>query len=356
MLGFSIYLNEDWSVEKEDFINDMASIGFKGIFTSLHLPEDDASKYGERLAPLLSAAKHNGLKLMIDISGDALHQIGLSIREPEQIVESGISGLRLDDGFELKDTARLSNYLTVALNASTLTKKEFEQLERYHANFGRMEAWHNYYPRPETGLEEKWFGEKNEWLKSNGFAVAAFAPGDGKLRHPLFETLPTLEIHRCQNPLASSLSLLQDYGVNHVYLGDPGLSPHSRRQFIEYLNNRTILLHAATADAKWHDYMFKDHVNRVDVAKDVIRSERSRRHNRDANILPENNRLRRKGSITLDNYLYGRYKGELQITKLELPADEKVNVIGQIVEHDLPLLEFIRAGTKFKITDRAGGK
>ncbi|MCB6745946.1 DUF871 domain-containing protein, partial [Anaerostipes hadrus] len=57
---------------------------------------------------------------------------------------------------------------------------------------------------------------------------------------------------------------------------------------------------------------------------------------------------------TLDNNLYARYKGELQITKRSLPADKKVNVIGQIAGRDLPLLDFIGSGTRFKMTDNEG--
>ncbi|NWN95854.1 MAG: DUF871 family protein, partial [Bacillus sp. (in: Bacteria)] len=57
---------------------------------------------------------------------------------------------------------------------------------------------------------------------------------------------------------------------------------------------------------------------------------------------------------TLDNNLYARYKGELQITKRNLPADAKVNVIGQIAGRDLPLLDFIGSGTQFKMTDNEG--
>ncbi|MEW7092661.1 MupG family TIM beta-alpha barrel fold protein, partial [Limosilactobacillus reuteri] len=89
MLGFSIYLNEDWSEEKEACIHRMAAIGMEGIFTSLQLPEDDPSQYRKRLAPLLEAAKRNGMKVMIYISGNVLHHIGLSIDDPARIIESG---------------------------------------------------------------------------------------------------------------------------------------------------------------------------------------------------------------------------------------------------------------------------
>ncbi|GER67179.1 DUF871 domain-containing protein [Weizmannia acidilactici] len=356
MFGFSIYLNEDWSDAKEAYIAEMADIGFKGIFTSLHLPEDDVLQYGGRLKQLVNAARSRGLRLMADISGNALEAVGLSIHRPKQIKESGITGLRVDDGIDLKDIAALSNFIIVGVNADTLTESDYENLEKYGANFSRMEAWHNYYPRLETGLDEKWFGEKNKWLKSKGLSVAAFAPGDGELRHPLYETLPTLEMHRHENPLAASLSLLQHYAVDHVYIGDPGLTVESCSQFRQWIRCETILLHAAAKEEKWQPYIFKKHQNRIDPARDVIRSIYSRRENKDADIPPENNGLRTAGSITLDNQLYKRYKGELQIVRRALPPDPKVNVIGRIAARDLPLLPFIQSGTKFEITASEGGK
>lgn len=351
MLGFSIYLNEAWSQEKENYVNKMADIGFKGVFTSLHIPEENVSKYNERLKSLLEIVRARKLKLMIDISGNALRNIGLSLDHPKAIFESGITGLRMDGGIDVKTMANLSNYLTVGLNASTLTESDYMQLVHYQANFTNIEVWHNYYPRPNTGLDEKWFYEKNSWLKSKHFKVSAFAPGDGSLRLPLYETLPTLEIHRYQSPFSASLSLIRDYMVDDVYIGDPGTSNEVCNQFMEYLRQKTLLLHAISFNRKWDSYIYKYHQNRLDVARDVVRSEQSRIVNKNDDIQQENTVSRRKGSITIDNNLYMRYKGELQVVKRKLPPDAKVNVIGQIIDKDLPLLDFIQEGTKFKLVD-----
>ncbi|GGB37148.1 hypothetical protein GCM10011409_13190 [Lentibacillus populi] len=351
MIGFSVFLNEDWSKEKENYVNKMADIGFEGVFTSLHIPEDDVSKYSERLKFLLEMIKARKLKLMIDISNNALKNIGLSLDDPKAIVESGITGLRMDDGIDVEIIANLSHYLTVGLNASTLLEDDYEKLVQHNADFSNIEAWHNYYPRPNTGLDEKWFYEKNSWLKSMRFKLSAFVPGDSSLRLPLYETLPTLEIHRYQNPFYSSLSLLRDYMIDDVYIGDPGLSNETCQQFREYLHHMILLFHATTINDKWISYVYKDHQNRLDVSRDVIRSDQSRILHKNDCLEPENTVLRKKGSITIDNNLYKRYKGELQVVKRVLSSDTKVNVIGQIIDKDLPLLDFIKSGTKFRIKE-----
>ena len=51
----------------------------------------------------------------------------------------------------------------------------------------------------------------------------------------------------------------------------------------------------------------------------------------------------------MDNDGYGRYRGEVQITLCDLPADERVNVVGQVVEEDCLLLSLSQAWSKSKI-------
>ena len=42
MLGFSLYLNEDITPATEQYINRLKKYGFNGIFTSVHIPEEDS--------------------------------------------------------------------------------------------------------------------------------------------------------------------------------------------------------------------------------------------------------------------------------------------------------------------------
>ena len=55
---------------------------------------------------------------------------------------------------------------------------------------------------------------------------------------------------------------------------------------------------------------------------------------------------RPRGSITIDNEKYLRYMGEMQILKVSLLSDERVNVVARISPEDLFLLDYIRGGDK----------
>lgn len=48
--------------------------------------------------------------------------------------------------------------------------------------------------------------------------------------------------------------------------------------------------------------------------------------------------------------------GEIQLTKRNLPADEKVNVVAQVVTEDLPLIHQIRAGVNYQLIRKEGRK
>jgi hypothetical protein len=66
-------------------------------------------------------------------------------------------------------------------------------------------------------------------------------------------------------------------------------------------------------------------------------------------IQPEHCVARRRGCVTIDNVGYLRYSGEVQLMRRDLPADEKVNVIGEVSARHMPLIDCIRRGAKFRM-------
>ena len=345
MFGFSIFLNESLTKETKQYIAEMAQTGFSGIFTSLHIPEDDASHYRKRLTDLGDIAKSYHLDLMVDISGDALTRAGFSFHQTQELIEIGVTGLRMDYHISNQQIAELSQKISIALNASTITEMDIQELRKAGADFDHLEAWHNYYPRPETGLDKNWYHTKNLWLRSQGFTIQGFVPGDKKFRGPLFKGLPTLEEHRGMHPLAAALDLLKDTGK--VYIGDSGLSEEVLDQFSFYIKEKSLKLSVEVYDEQI-EYVLGDHINRQDEARDVVRSAEAR-FKKIPHVRPLPAQERTVGSVTIDNANYLRYMGEIQIVKRKLAADEKVNVVGRVTKKDQALIEHIKAGQKFSL-------
>lgn len=348
MFGFSVFLGSDMSQETENYLVEMSQNGFVGIFTSMHIPEDDQSQYVSRITNLGKLAKQQQLNLMVDISTKGLATLGMDINgDLNKITDFGITGLRMDYGIPMKTIAHVSHQLTVGLNASTLSLDDVAELKKYDAQFSNMEFWHNYYPRVETGLERDDFIKKNVWLKELGGKIISFTPGDKVLRGPLFCGLPTLEEHRFRHPLAAGIDMLTECLVDEVYIGDEQISVETMNQFKYYQEHQIIQLNSQFNTEDYQELLTDVHTNRMDTARDVVRSQEAR-----FKELPFINQLntieRFKGAITLDNHLYDRYAGELQIVKNELAADPRVNVMGKVIDKDLDLIKWITAGQKYQ--------
>ncbi|RRK10169.1 DUF871 domain-containing protein [Lactiplantibacillus garii] len=336
MLGFSVYLNQPLDATRLEQMRMMADAGFTGVFTSMHIPEDDPHQYLTRVRKLGQVCRELNLQLTADVSAAGMQRMGVDIKDAAALAELGLTALRIDDGVPMTTIAALSHLMPIALNASTISPADVQALTVAGANFEHLEAWHNYYPRPETGLDADWVLAKNQWLKAQGFTTMAFVMGDTDLRGPLHVGLPTLEADRGAQPLAATLNLQRRLLVDKVYVGDSVLSSARCEQFKHFFKDHTLQLSVHTTTAQllattWH--------NRPDVARDVVRLVEGRQ--KIHQLAPANTVARPLGAVTIDNDRYGRYVGELQIMKTALPANERVNVVGQVAAGDLALLPWI---------------
>ena len=132
-------------------------------------------------------------------------------------------------------------------------------------------------------------------------------------RGPLYEGLPTLEKHRNMRPLEAYLELVQDCGVDKVLIGDISASLESMQEVASASRGIIPLRYKSfITDKEVLKVVEQVHTNRLDPARDVIRSVESREGNRVV-LQPMHTIVRKKGSITIDNELYGRYAGRCKL-------------------------------------------
>ncbi|MGH1054668.1 DUF871 domain-containing protein [Bacillus paranthracis] len=350
MIGVSIYLAKERVKKQEEWLKVAKENGFSSIFTSLHIPEDDPGTYKELIQMLGKQALENNMELMVDVSPKSLHHLGMTYENVEDLLDWGITGLRMDYGIAPKEIARVSHKMKVALNASTITDSFWKELITEKIRVENVEAWHNFYPRPETGLAKSFLQQQNQYLHECGIKTMAFIPGDGEKRGPLYEGLPTLEKHRNMRPLEAYLELVQHCGVDKVLIGDISGSVESVQEIASASRGIIPLRYKSfITDNEVLKVVEQVHTNRLDPARDVIRSVESREEHK-VILQPMHTITRKKGSITIDNELYGRYAGEMQVAIHDLPVDEKVNVVGMVVEEDISLLPYVGAGKMFQIS------
>lgn len=186
-------------------------------------------------------------------------------------------------------------------------------------------------------------------LQAAGLKVYAFIPGDEQLRGPLHEGLPTLEAHRGAAPLAAFADLAVHYGLEGIFAGDPGVSSYELEQIASFCVDGVlpVPVHLKAGQEGLYGQIF---TCRPDSPSWLVRYQESRKYARQGGLVePADCAARPRGTITMDNLRYGRYSGEIQLMRQDLPADERVNVIGRVDPRYLLLVDCIRRGSRFKM-------
>lgn len=358
--GISIYFSN--SIEKnEDIIKKAVDSGVTYAFTSLHIPEENQVDYRDDIRKLMRGCKEGGLQLVVDVGPETLEKLGVS--SIDALMDFGITHIRLDYGFTAEDTVRLAEKYHIVFNASTITDQDIRLWKEAGADFTRFAACHNFYPKQFTALSIERVSEINRRLKYLGFTTMAFVPGNLELRGPLFEGLPTVEAHRNRKNevLLNMLELYYDGGCDVVLIGDVDIENKDWKAVsclnLDYLEMKADIYpqYAFVRDIIHHD--------RPDSSEQVIRSQESRQYKME--IQPEETGqemhreesikqsadagVRKAGSIFISNQKYLRYTGELEIARINLPKEERVNIIGQVAECDKKYLPYIRNGFGVKL-------
>lgn len=338
MFGKSIYISD--LKENPLVIEENVDL----YFTSLHIAEEFSEDYAMQAAKMLDSLKAAGKKVMVDISSRGLENLGYTSLK-QFVLETGVYMVRCDFGISEEEMLEAAKHCAIAVNASTL---DYQLAVRLKQAGAEVFAVHNFYPRPETGLDEEFFVERNQDLREKGIKIAAFITGDIRKRGPLMEGLPTLEAHRDLPPYLQYLQMVDKYRIDMVLIGDPALSEEQMR-LIERKKCDKVTVVPAVLDAEYESLYGKVWTIRQDSPKWIARLQESRGYAAiGQRILPGKCEERTAGSITIDNEKYLRYSGEIQVVRETLKADERVNVIGRVLPGYEAVLEQLNRGEKIE--------
>ena len=398
-LGISIYPGLDTDREKSLLLlQNAAALGYRRVFSSLHIPESDAASLCKNALYLFAFAESLGLEVIADVSPLTLKILDIPELTPANLKSLHITTARFDFGIDPKTIAAFSREMNVQLNASTARSVQLNALLKADADFSRIDGQHNFYPRPHTGLSSETIQRQNALLHRHDIPAGVFAASQTGRRAPLFAGLPTMESLRGIAP-SDAAPILTAIGCDSLIIGD---SNPSLAELTALADPETL----AKADARYsrkalppkkewqpdaplplHIHVLSDtpisktllarsYTNRPDPAADVIRAVESREAAKDLDIQPERNEnkliiempkeyaaafagpqhlangkkssLLPVGTVLLDSNTYGRYKGELQILTVPQPMDPRSNVIAQVTKEDVPLLSLISAEIPFR--------
>ena len=343
-LGFSLYLST--YEQQRPALTAWAGTGAP-IFLSLHISEEFDATYCQRAREICHSLAVFGFRTIADVSVKTLQQFGCGSLT-ELAKELKLWGLRIDYGFGAAEIGEMATQMPIVLNASTTSPAD---ARRIAARGKEVFALHNFYPRPETGLDEELLMQTTSRLKEAGLSVQCFIPGDTLKRGPLHEGLPTLEAHRHVLPSAAFVDMALRFGMEDIFLADPGLSEKEQQRIAHFCKTGVICL-PVRLDESWKHLYGKEFTCRIDSPRWLIRFQESRTYSCQGELVePKNCTGRRRGTITVDNRNYGRYSGELMLIREDLPADHRVNVIGAVPENAWLLLDRIDRGAKFMLVE-----
>jgi hypothetical protein len=316
------------------------------VFLSLHVLEEYDDHYTDDVRKVCAELRDMNYQIIADISERSLRQF--DIQSFEDLREAlGVWTFRIEDGVKRETMYRLAKTMPIVLNASTVSEDDVKVLSSASPQILAMFAS---YPRPETGLDPDFMKKQVAMLKKYDVRVMAFIPGDKDLCGPLHETLPTLEAHRHRKPSAAFIDLVENYGIDEVYLGDAGITNREKGYIAAYVKDHIIQV-PSKLDPEYNDLYDKVFTNRADSPERFIRFLESRTDETSwTGIKPDGkNEERTIGSITVDNDTYGRYSGEVHLMREDLPADIRSNTIGHVKEDYISLVKCIARKGKFML-------
>ncbi len=343
-IGYSIYVSS-W----RENIEALSSVYTEGasVFTSLHVPEENKSNFIDESIEMIKNIRNIGYKVIADVSTRTL--LNFNVNSLDELIDMlKLDVIRIDYGFTDEEINRIKSQCLIAVNGSTISEPSVVKLINSNKN---IIAIHNYYPRTDTGLDDEQFRYINEMLSSKGLKVYAFIPGDINLRGPIYEGLPTIESHRRNSPYACYVDMDKNYSVDGIIVGDGILSDFENELIYNYRKSGIISIPIVLDD----NYKYLNGAIfsiREDSPYSLMRLKESREYSTIGESIRDYNCIERKiGSLTIDNYKYARYSGEIQITKKDYDKDERVNVIGHVKDEYKLLLRCIRNRDKIKIID-----
>lgn len=317
-IGVSIFTGlKEYSLEDNlKYLKFAHEHGVKMMFTSAHINE--AEKAIDELNIIINQAYEYGINTVIDVTKKVYEEIKLSDK---------IYCYRLDYGFTDEEVVALSHKHHIELNASTLSNEKLQKYISLGLNVNNTRASFNYYPKLYTAHSIEDAIEKIRMFNEYGIGVSAFLPSFYGKRPPMYEGLPSIEIHRNQD-LSISIEELKSIGASEIYFGD-AYAKEDEIKILEAHNSDNIILDVFLNEENDNIKIFFDNVLRVrpDYNDYLLRFGKLN------GVSIEQKKYqgkRNKFDLTIDNTRFKRYGGEINLVLQDLPYDERVNILGNV--------------------------
>nr|WP_314376383.1 MupG family TIM beta-alpha barrel fold protein [uncultured Granulicatella sp.] len=329
--GRSIYINLGEQVVTQ-VLEEMKAARQTVAFTSFQLPEHPLEIAD--MTRLVELARSYEVDLIPDIAHKDLTKENIAV-----LKNAGLSYLRLDEFGDEAFIERCGKAFTLVVNASTFTNREYQLLERL--GFAKqIIACHNYYPKVYSGISLEKFTAINQKLQALGVKVLAFIPGDEPLRGPLHEGLPTVETHRTLDTRLAICELIRAH-TDMILVGDTFIHESTQKVMKEFQEGFVSL--KAQVPVELTGKVLRDRIDASDFVYRILGTRGWAMLDGEVSTT-----IRTVGEINQANAGYGRYQGEIEITKESLPSDARQNVIGHLLPSEIAVFKALPEGISIR--------
>ena len=347
--GTSSYVGLGVSLEDtERHLEEAQAAGAEMLFTSMQLPESDVEALLRDMPKLTKLAHAHGMKVDADVAPRTMERFGIGRMDAKAFMEFGLDVIRLDYGYSIDETAELTHNtlgLTIELNATIPVERQKENLvalSEAGARMDRLRACHNYYPKAHTGLPYHEAVKMNALLHEYGLEVGGFVASQNHKRFVVGDGLPTLERHRRLDVFTQAQECAL-CGMDFVIIGDD-LAAKKELEELASVSQGLIKLRMRPAEeSEALNWILGRPFRKADLAEELLRADfGGERPEVLKNNCGEIHCERKIGDVTIDLPTYYRYAGEVNIVLRPLPKDERIALLGRIVESDINTLELLK--------------
>jgi len=351
-IGLSVYPDFYPFSDIEKQLRLASGLGYTRVFTSIQLGNlgfERTKSSASDFASLFKLCRELGIKSHVDLNLEVFTDLGAEIDNLKPLADLNIDVLRLDGGFSVEETVRLTlNPYGIVIEDNPLMgigPLNRAEAVKERGNLAQYRVCHNFFPRNETGLSFEDVSSISGKLLESGvhsgiFITSQSSPAD---LNASGNGVCTVEEHRYLPP-EIAYSELRNTGVfDCILFGDSMPSYEDLKAVSEIAKKDYVELEV------WLDQDLPEdqrkvltetiHWSRPDQPALVIRSTLTRKK---VDVPPYRCIQRPQYGLTVDNQRSNRYEGEFQICLNEMPPNPVCNVIGQLKPTCKRLLEQVK--------------
>ena len=350
-LGISVFPEHTTKEKAYTYMRRAGELGYKRVFTCFLSVTESKEETIANFREFCDVAHEAGMIVSADTNPEVFAKMDATPYDLSVFKEIGLDIIRLDGHFgETEDIAITHNPYGIKIEYNACGTIAIENMLACGADAENMCFCSNFYPQRHTGMGLQRYIDLHSRYRRAGMRIASFVSSneaDTFGPWPVFDGLPTLEMHRglpidLQLRHLSAIGLCQDVLIGNCFASDEELRLLADTDITKI--NMRIDLEPEITDLEKEIIFWDKHANRDDGNDIIVRSTMPRVVWRGQSIpfRPRRDAMAHRGDVVIVNDNLTHYRGELWIVLKDEPLSDQYNLVGRIPGEEQILLDWIK--------------